>query len=821
MKSVSKGILSLIGFFMSVHVWAQTESYYLIHSSGNVLGCGTDSRAVLKAPNDKSLQPLSFERQSDGSYLISIEDDYSGRLYLSLGTSNAWSTFFLKDASTNRARYTLEKNGQYTKLKNANTGKYLGTDDNNAGSSTFSDKSGSDTKHLWVMADDPNYKIPVDTISYPIVIDAKRQQNEGWGVSLCWWAGQCGKWSDKKIDQLVDWMVSPTGLNWNLFRYNIGGGDDPNWKNCTQHHMDAGKGRRAEMEGFQDERGGEYHWERDAAQRKIMLKIKEKRPDAVFEAFSNSAPWWMTVSGCVAGNAEGGKDNLKKEYYEDFADYLVEVCKHYKEQYGIEFKTLEPFNEAMTSYWHKSGVQEGCHFNVASEIAFLKVLAPKLKASGLNTKISASDETSVMDALGSMREMMKDGIANEVAQFNTHTYGASHAARSQFGSLSRAAGKACWMSETGAGGTGIGGNLNMTQRLFDDVRYICPDAWIDWQYMEEANDQWCFVKGSFANATVSKVKNYYVRQQVTRFIPSGYTFVTSLNEQSLSAINPSGDTLVVALLNTGTETYHRISLPMAKVDGEVKAWRTSNAESLKSLSASTIIKEESDSVLIVKLPEASLTTLIIPIYTNMAESEELVAGDTYLIIPQSNATQAVGVVGTGVKLVTIDASDPSQQWIPEEDASGSLRLKNGKGQYVTTSSSYALSLSNTNKSKTQLFDIDKVDGIFSRIIQHGDANHRGWDLQGATSVSGTPLGLWAYGTSADADTRQFQFVRIKSAEEMTDGISDIIDAENVTINPQTEELQERCAIYDLSGRKVTSSTLKKGIYIKGGKKVTY
>ena len=91
-----------------------------------------------------------------------------------------------------------------------------------------------------------------------------------------------------------------------------------------------------------------------------MLKIKELRPDAVFEAFSNSAPWWMTKSGCVAGYTNAGQDNLKEDYYEDFARYLVEVCKHYRDEYGIEFKTLEPFNEALTSYWGCSGGQEGC-----------------------------------------------------------------------------------------------------------------------------------------------------------------------------------------------------------------------------------------------------------------------------------------------------------------------------------------------------------------------------------------------------------------------------------------------------------------------------
>ena len=43
-----------------------------------------------------------------------------------------------------------------------------------------------------------------NTVSYVVNPEAKRQVNEGWGVSLCWWANMCGKWSDAKIDQLVE-----------------------------------------------------------------------------------------------------------------------------------------------------------------------------------------------------------------------------------------------------------------------------------------------------------------------------------------------------------------------------------------------------------------------------------------------------------------------------------------------------------------------------------------------------------------------------------------------------------------------------------------
>ena len=42
------------------------------------------------------------------------------------------------------------------------------------------------------------------------------------------------------------------------------------------------------------------------------------------------------------GQRRSRKDNLKPEYYEEFAHYLVDVCKHYKEEYGIEFRTLDP-----------------------------------------------------------------------------------------------------------------------------------------------------------------------------------------------------------------------------------------------------------------------------------------------------------------------------------------------------------------------------------------------------------------------------------------------------------------------------------------------
>ncbi len=397
-----------------------------------------------------------------------------------------------------------------------------------------------------------NDSIQVGTVNLAV----RHQRHEGWGVSLCWWANMCGKWDEDKVDDLVDWLVSPEGLNFNIFRYNIGGGDDPLNRHCDLHHMGRGKGLRAEMEGFKDSTDGQYVWTRDEAQRRIMLKIKEKRPDAIFEAFSNSCPYYMTVSGCVGGNEDPNIDNLRPECYEEFAHYLVDVCKHYKDVYRIEFKTLDPFNEPMTDYWNRNGSQEGCHFDFASQVAFLKVLFPILKASGLKTVISASDETEVATSAKGIEAYGKAGALDLVEQWNVHTYKADNDSRMTVNKKARAAGKMLWMSEVGAGGQGIDGNLRLTQTLFDDERYLQPDAWIDWQYTAERDDQWCLVDCDFTKQTYHKVKHYSVRQQVSRFIKVGYTFVETSLPSTLAAVSPNGKELVLVTLNLSEKARH-------------------------------------------------------------------------------------------------------------------------------------------------------------------------------------------------------------------------------------------------------------------------
>lgn len=767
------GLLLSLLLLLALPVMGEDLEVWLKHSSGLVVGCNADNRACLISAGSSNAKKLKLRDAGNGCYLIVYTKGDNSELYMTLNGS--WNTYFEANASTNNAKYSIEGNrNELFQLKCRANGGLLGSDSNDNGAFLYSDKSGSDPRYFFYIAASKTDPVPTQSQNYVLSPLARRQRNEGWGVSLCWWAGQCGKWSDSKINQLVDWLVSPNGLNYNIFRYNIGGGDDPKNAHCTLHHMGSGKGLRAEMEGFKDSSDGDYIWSRDEAQRKIMLKIREKRPDAIFEAFSNTPPYYMTYSGCCAGNSDGGKDNLRPEYYNEFAHYLVDVCRHYKDEYGIEFRTLEPFNESMSSYWHASGSQEGCHFDVASQIAFVKVLAPILKESGLATVISASDETNVGSQIAAFNSYRNDSRAfSSVGQWNTHTYGASNNERCRLGSLVHQRGSRLWMSETGAGGNGIGGNLSMAKRLIDDVRYIMPDAWVDWQFMEEANDQWCFVQGSFSGQTATRVKNYYVRRQFSAYIKQGYTFITTQSENTLAAINETGDTLVLVALNTAASpANHNVLLSDCVLDGEPTAIRTNSQLNCSVVrNACTVAGREVS----FKLPAQSVTTFIFPIKPAACADPVPEMGRKYLIVPQGDPSLVLTAVSGSVKISAtkfvesedgsaVSRIDPSQVWtLRESSVKGKFNIVNGNGDVIRSSSSYALSTSRTSTSSSVYnFSATCVDGYFYKIVSAN--NLKAFDLENGSVSSSTVVGLYDYGNSVENIHRNWYFIPIEDCE---------------------------------------------------------
>ncbi len=832
-KGIKSRSVFVLGFFILLQLpkygYSQVlqpdinKTYYLIHSSGNLVAENNDGRAIIAELSGNQDQLLQFIPDGTGYYSIKLPGQQK---YMAL--SGSWNTYFVIDSTTNNSKYVIEEaTNTFVKLKCKANGKYLGTDNTTIGSNIYSDKSGSDSNHFWYISE--KYTLPVDSMTYLVNPNAEFGNSfEGWGVSLCWWANMCGSWSDAKIDEIVDWLVSPEGLNYNIFRYNIGGGDDPLNRNCTPHHMANGKGLRAEMEGFKDSLNANYDWSSDAAQRKIMLKIKEKRPDAIFEAFSNSAPYYMTYSGCSSGNFSATDDNLKPEFYDEFAHYLIDVCKFYKDSLGIEFKTLEPFNEPVTNYWAANGGQEGCHFSTGEQINFLKVLSPILKASGLQTIISASDESNLGQSVIDFKDYISDGtVLDLVDQWNTHSYSGNNTNRANIRALATVYKKRLWMSEVGAGGTGISGNLNLAQKLMNDIRYLRPEAWIDWQYIEENNDQWCTVNASFTDQTYNRVKNYYVRKQLSHYVKVGYKFLSVPNDNILASLSPSKDSLTLVLLNTSNlEVHHTIDLSLFdQIDYSIEATRTSETENNTAISNF----ELKSSQLTIALAPNSITTLVIPVGVSILDNQ-IKTNQTYLIIPRT-ASLVMHATDNAVELRNFKYTDSLQLWQLKSAGTGYF-IQNLKGEYLTDEDTYFAKTTLSENSSNQTFFLEPLTDDCFKIISN--YTRKALDLEGENNTSGTKIGFYPYGNSPAASHRQWQFVLPpKSSQDILGIIENTkkdtasrsiriygTSGEIVVTNPKLTKAQVK--IYGLTGAKILQKNLKKpysrfpihpGIYI--------
>ena len=183
---------------------------------------------------------------------------------------------------------------------------------------------------------------------------------QGWGTSLCWWANRVG-YSDELAQQTADLFFGDDGLRLNIMRYNIGGGDDPTHNHITRTDS-AVPGWLVWDEEAQDY---VYDYDADKNQLNVLERCVEAAGDnAIVEVFSNSPPYFMTVSGCSSGGFDSNVNNLKDECYEDFAEYLAHVTNYIQNEMGIEVTSVSPMNEPNTNFWGaNSPKQEGCHFD--------------------------------------------------------------------------------------------------------------------------------------------------------------------------------------------------------------------------------------------------------------------------------------------------------------------------------------------------------------------------------------------------------------------------------------------------------------------------
>ena len=465
---------------------------------------------------------------------------------------------------------------------------------------------------------------------------------EGWGTSLCWWANRVG-YSDKMTRDATEKFYGKEGLRLNIGRYNVGGGDhvadevpkvkDPDDEflhkthitrsdsvvpgyacNVTKIRLDKHDKEwydknftRADFEcGY----AWDYDWDADKRQMNVLLAAAKAAGDEfIAEAFSNSPPYFMTVSGCSSGNVDPNEDNLRKDSYKAFATYMADVIEHWGKAGVVKFQSADPMNEPFTDYWHAfSDKQEGCHFDLGeSQSRILVEFKKALKERNVDMILCGADENNI-DVVCEGYEKLSDEAKEALDRIDVHSYEGSK--REDVRRLAEKVGKNLWMSEVdGAGVDGedageMGAPLWLGNYIEKDLKGFRSSAWILWDIVDVHVDKKSFVPfeqrnvsemrellglnkggslwgltiGDHDHGEIALTMKYYGFGQYTRYIRPGMTLMGS-DEGTLVYHDPVKRQTVIVARNTKKEDRN-VAFDLSgftEIGRKAKAVRTSGA----------------------------------------------------------------------------------------------------------------------------------------------------------------------------------------------------------------------------------------------------
>jgi len=412
---------------------------------------------------------------------------------------------------------------------------------------------------------------------------------QGWGVSLCWWANVVGGYSNR--DTCADMIFNTLKLN--IVRYNIGGGENPNGPDSLEF--------RARVPGFEPARGN-WNWNADQSQRWMLKAALARGVDRV-EAFANSPPYWMTVSGSVTGGHDGAA-NLQGSCEQDFAAYLAEVIQHLGQSDGVTFDAITPLNEPSSDWWKYGGHQEGCHMAAKQQNRLINLLQAELQKRGLRTLIDAPEDNDEQSGIHDLKHYTRKAL-KDVGQISTHSYGANNPAGLK--SLAAHLHKPLRQTEYGDGEpTG----MKMARRIRDDLAILRPISWCYWQAVDYAG--WGLLNNPLeADGTQNffATRKFYTFEQFTRFLRPGCNLIACGDQNSIAGYDPSSHTLAIVTVNDSmadfTVTYDLSGF--SATSPTAQPYRTSQSEDVKQLAPLTVKNQKFVSV----IPAQSVTTFVL------------------------------------------------------------------------------------------------------------------------------------------------------------------------------------------------------------------
>lgn len=354
------------------------------------------------------------------------------------------------------------------------------------------------------------------------------QEITGWGTSGCWWAQELGEC--ESAEEVTKLIFSPEGLGLNVYRYNIGGGERDN----PDSRLNPESSRSTESFLVMNEETGqwEYDWSKDAAARKILdMALSYGCVDTVI-MFANSPHYSMCVSGQASGGLEPAESNLKKECYDDYVDYFLDITQHFLDQ-GVPVKYISPINEPQWDWGGGWVGQEGCHYEIDEAVELIRLFALEIKQRNMPVKLSVLESGQVGDhAVECINKLYADeDIRDVLGTYAYHSYWTDRdfLLKKSFGRYMQANYPKVELEmsewcELPCKHTidQIEGAMIMARTIGEDIAHTGTNSWSTWVAVNEGGiyaDSMIAVGDSYEQYTIAK--RYYAMAHYSKFIPVG------------------------------------------------------------------------------------------------------------------------------------------------------------------------------------------------------------------------------------------------------------------------------------------------------------
>lgn len=503
---------------------------------------------------------------------------------------------------------------------------------------------------------------PAGKIDEHLVLDASvtYQTIDNFGASDAWSMDPIGKhWSEENKRRVADLLFTrEKGIGLTAWRFNIGAGSAETDKNIIPDPW-----RRAEV--FKSSEDGEYDWSKQAGQQWFLRAAKERGVETLI-AFVNSPPVWMTKNGHAQPDPTVGSTNLKEGYEDEFAAFLVDVLKHFRDE-GLAFQYVSPINEP-TWDWNYAW-QEGNRYNNEDMKRVILELYRQLRESGLDVRISAPDGveiTALLDdgyyweftnsgrytggnnnkGLGKYREyikellgdpVLKEAVGNKIA---SHSYWSDYSrpGDDRLGRLRELlvenlrqydpeakywVTEYCILGEQGPGrDLGIDSALHVARTIHFDLTKANASAWQWWLAVSKGDYKDGLIYTDFQNPgdaeTIYPSKILWALGNYSKFVRPGAVRVSlsGLDEQARSGLFGSaylheGERTVTAVfVNDGHEPRRiRLALEGLKGGAFVPTMQTYLTSAEHDLEQGADIPVRADGTLEADVPARSVLTL--------------------------------------------------------------------------------------------------------------------------------------------------------------------------------------------------------------------